>query len=207
MEAKRITPLGITNCRNTNKHFGTKGLDRATYIYSIGKTGFGKSNLLFNMAVLDIEKGNGLCVVDPHGEISKDILDYIPKHRIQDISYFNATDAGYPIAFNRLKGIHPNFDLLVAIGLISSFKKLWFEPWAPRPRYAMYLKLMADSATSVPFNAYSLQKKQVPPNSVRIDVISSSRTHYTHPRSEVDASIISRHPIIGDNSLLQDSLL
>ena len=71
------------------------------------KTGVGKSTLLLNMAVSDIEKGKGLCVIDPHGDIAEAILNYVPQERINDVIYFNPKDYEYPIAFNPLKGIHP----------------------------------------------------------------------------------------------------
>ncbi len=77
-EHSNITPIGITNFRNTNQPFGIKDHDRLQHIYVIGKSGTGKSTLLANMALSDIRRGNGLCVVDPHGDIAEDILRNIP---------------------------------------------------------------------------------------------------------------------------------
>ena len=131
------TPLGITNWRTQQKPFGIKDSDRLGHIYAIGKTGVGKSTLLLNMAVSDIEKGKGLCVIDPHGDIAESILNYIPKDRTTDVIYFNPKDYEYPIAFNPLKGIHPNYHHLVASGLISTFKKIWIESWGPRLEYIL----------------------------------------------------------------------
>jgi ATPase subunit of ABC transporter with duplicated ATPase domains len=59
MEGSNITPIGITNYRNTNKKFSIKNNDRLGHIYCIGKTGVGKSTLLKNMAMSDIEPGGG----------------------------------------------------------------------------------------------------------------------------------------------------
>lgn len=137
-----ITPIGITNYRNTNQRFGIKDKDRLQHIYVIGKSGTGKSTLLENMAISDIERGNGLCIIDPHGDIAEDILKYIPEGRKQDLIYFNATDLEHPTAFNPLKGIHPKYHHLVASGLISTFKKIWNESWGPRMEYILRFSLL-----------------------------------------------------------------
>src|SRR3984957_19738115 len=137
-----ITPIGITNYRNTNQKFGIKDRDRLQHIYVIGKSGTGKSTLLENMAISDIERGNGLCIIDPHGDIAEDILNYVPKGRSQDLIYFNATDKEKPIAFNPLKGIHPKYHHLVASGLVSTFKKIWADSWGPRMEYILRFSLL-----------------------------------------------------------------
>jgi len=142
MDSFDITPIGITNFRNTNQKFGIKDHDRLQHIYVIGKSGTGKSTLLENMAISDIERGNGLCIIDPHGDIAEDVLKYIPKGRMQDLIYFNATDQENPIAFNPLKGIHPKYYHLVASGLVGTFKKIWSESWGPRMEYILRFALL-----------------------------------------------------------------
>src|SRR6185436_3622205 len=137
-----ITPIGITDWRNTNKPFGIKDNDRLGHIYVIGKKGVGKSTLLLNMAISDIERGNGMALIDPHGDIAENILNYIPKGRIDDVIYFNPTDLENPIAFNPLKGIHPDHHHLVASGLISTFKKIWSDSWGPRLEYILNFSLL-----------------------------------------------------------------
>ena len=137
-----ITPIGITNFRNTNQRFGIKDHDRLQHIYVIGKSGTGKSTLLENMALSDIRRGNGLCVIDPHGDIAEDILKHIPEGRKQDLIYFNATEDVNPIAFNPLKGVHPKYHHLVASGLVSTFKKIWSDSWGPRMEYILRFTLL-----------------------------------------------------------------
>ena len=83
-----------------------------------------------------------MCVIDPHGDISTDILKYIPENREKDLIYFNSTDQDNPIAFNPLKGINPRFHFLVASGLISTFKKIWSENWGPRMEYILRYTLI-----------------------------------------------------------------
>jgi hypothetical protein len=140
--SKNITPIGKVNFRNDNRVFGIKDKDRLGHIYCIGKTGTGKSTLLLNMAVSDIERGNGLCVIDPHGDVAETLLDYIPLDRIKDVIYFNPVDIEFPIAFNPLKNVHPEHHHLVCSGLLSTFKKIWADSWGPRLEYILRFSLM-----------------------------------------------------------------
>jgi len=142
MEQHDITPIGITNYRNTNKKFGIKDNDRLGHIYCIGKTGVGKSTLLKNMALSDIERGLGCGIIDPHGDVSEEILRQIPGGRKKDVIYFNPADLEKPIAFNPLHAIHPNYHHLVASGLVSTFRKVWSESWGPRLEYILRFTLL-----------------------------------------------------------------
>jgi len=136
-ESDSLTHIGITNFRSTNIKFGIKDKDRLAHIFCIGKTGVGKSTLLKSMALSDIEKGKGLCVIDPHGDVAESLLAHIPEHRKRDLIYFNPADLEHPIAFNPLHGVHPNYHHLVASGLVSVFKKLFADSWGPRMEYIM----------------------------------------------------------------------
>ena len=128
----KITFFAQSNFRNTNNLFGIKEKDRGGHMYIIGKTGTGKSTLIENMAIADILAGNGLALIDPHGDLADNILNFIPEERIEDAIYFNPADIEYPIAFNPLETIHPDYHHLVASGLISVFKKIWTDFWGPR---------------------------------------------------------------------------
>jgi len=108
----------------------------------IGKTGVGKSTLLQNMAISDIEQGNGLAVIDPHGDLAESILDYIPESRINDVIYFNPTDTEYPIGFNPLYNVEASKRHLISSILISTFKKIWNDSWGPRLEYILRLCLL-----------------------------------------------------------------
>ena len=84
--SKDITLFARTNYRNQEAKFGIKRDDRRRHMYIIGKTGMGKTNLMENMAISDIRNGNGLCVVDPHGEFADKMLDYIPQNESMMLS-------------------------------------------------------------------------------------------------------------------------
>lgn len=141
-ENSEITTIGITNYRNTNLKFGIKDKDRLQHIYCIGKSGVGKSTLLKNMALSDIERGNALVILDPHSDLATELIQKIPEGRKDDLIYFNPKDMRNAIAFNPLKGIHPNYHHLVASGLISTFKKIWTDSWGPRMEHILRFSLL-----------------------------------------------------------------
>jgi hypothetical protein len=84
--------FGKTDFRGTDKLFGIRRNDRRQHMYVIGKTGTGKSALLSNLIIQDIVNGEGLAVVDPHGELVEGILENIPESRLNDVIYFNPAD-------------------------------------------------------------------------------------------------------------------
>ena len=79
---KDLTYLGYSTFRDQNKLFGIKRKDRRQHIYILGKSGTGKSVLMFNMIAQNIANGDGVCVVDPHGELVEGVLKIIPENRI-----------------------------------------------------------------------------------------------------------------------------
>ncbi|MDA8162596.1 MAG: type IV secretion system DNA-binding domain-containing protein [Desulfobacteraceae bacterium] len=129
---RAITPFAVTDYRDERKVFGIRQRDRRSHMYMIGKTGTGKSTLILNMLVSDIRGGRGAALIDPHGDLAEEILNYVPENRIDDVIYFNPADLEYPVAFNPLEKVHPDYHHLVASGLISVFKKIWPEFWGPR---------------------------------------------------------------------------
>ncbi|MGD0025590.1 MAG: hypothetical protein ABSC37_13380, partial [Xanthobacteraceae bacterium] len=74
--------------------------ERERHVYIVGKSGTGKSTFLFNLAMGDIYTGDGIAVVDPHGDLANDILDAIPRSRINDVCYLDAGETEYPVGFN-----------------------------------------------------------------------------------------------------------
>jgi len=134
---KDITYFAKTNFRGQEHVFGVKKDDRRRHMYVIGKTGMGKTTLLENMVISDIRAGNGIALVDPHGDFSEKILNFIPASRINDVVYFNPADIDYPIAFNVMEQVDPKYRHLVSSGLIGVFKKIWADSWGPRLEYLL----------------------------------------------------------------------
>lgn len=138
-----ITFFAKTNFRNQEKVFGIKTDDRRRHMYIIGKTGMGKTNLLENMAVQDISKGNGVCYIDPHGDTAEKLIKAIPANRINDVIYLNPADQKFPLAFNVMEAVNPEYRHLVASGLIGVFKKIWADSWGPRLEYILRNAILA----------------------------------------------------------------
>lgn len=132
-EKQNITFFAKTEFRNKETIFGIKdGEDRRRHTYIIGKSGTGKTTLIANMAIDDIRKGKGVAIIDPHGDLSQTILDYIPASRIQDTCYFNPADTDFIYPINVLEAHNDSQRELVASGVMSIFKKLYGNSWGPR---------------------------------------------------------------------------
>src|SRR3989344_1212463 len=140
---EKITYFAETDARSKRVNFGIKAEDRLRHIYSIGKTGMGKSTMLENMAIQDIQNGNGLAFLDPHGKTADLLLDYIPEHRIKDVVYFAPFDTGFPISFNVMEDVEPERRHLVVSGLMSAFEKIWVDAWSARMAYILQNTLAA----------------------------------------------------------------
>ena len=132
-----------TTYRNTRKKFGIKIDDRRRHLYVVGKTGMGKTAMLQNMAVQDIQNGNGVGFVDPHGEAAEELLDFIPSSRINDVIYVNPADLNFPIAFNVMEKVGLEYRHLVAGGLMGVFKKIWPDVWSARMEYILNNSILA----------------------------------------------------------------
>ena len=132
-----IVYFAETNFRNEKKPFGIKRQDRTKHMYVIGKTGMGKTTLLENMAIQDILNGEGVGIVDPHGEFAEKMLSFVPEKRINDVLYFAPHDIDWPVAFNIMENVSPNQRYLIAHGLLGVFKKIWPDVWSPRMEYIL----------------------------------------------------------------------
>lgn len=128
---------------NTELPIGLLKEERARHMYILGATGTGKSTLLLNLIQQDIVKGNGLCVIDPHGDLTQAILPKIPKNRVKDVVYFNPSDRDFPIGINLLEkteGLSKDKEEMekdmIASSVVSVFSKLYPKRfWGPRMEY------------------------------------------------------------------------
>lgn len=142
-EREKITYFAETDARNKRVKFGIKAEDRLRHVYSIGKTGMGKSTMLENMAIQDIQNGEGMAFLDPHGKTADLLLDYIPEHRVRDVIYFAPFDTEFPISFNVMEDVGPERRHLVVAGLMSAFEKIWEDQWSARMAYILQNTLAA----------------------------------------------------------------
>ncbi len=96
---------------------------RLSHTHVIGATGVGKSTLLANMMLADIENGMGCAMFDPHGDIIDDILERIPENRINDVVLIDPSDADFPIGFNLLEAHTDAEKIVLSSDLVSAFKR------------------------------------------------------------------------------------
>jgi len=140
---ERVTYFAATDSRGKHVPFGIKAKDRDRHMYVIGKTGMGKSTLLENMAIQDLQNGEGLAFIDPHGGTVDHLLDYIPENRIKDVVYFAPFDMEHPVAFNVMEDVGYDKRHLVVSGLMATFKKIWEDAWSARMEYILTNTLLA----------------------------------------------------------------
>lgn len=138
-----VTLFAETNFRNQRRVFGIKTDDRRRHMYVIGKTGMGKTTMLENMVISDMQSGHGLAYVDPHGDTAQKLLDFVPPNRINDVVYFNPSDLDFPLGFNVFESIDPAKKHLVAAGLMGVFKKIWPDVWSARMEYILLNTILA----------------------------------------------------------------
>jgi len=117
--------------------------DARHHTYIIGKTGSGKTTLLRNMIIQHLHHGHGLALLDPHGDLAEELLDYFPTSRADDLVYFNPSDLEFPIGLNLLANVPPDDRHLVASGIVGAFKSIWRDSWGPRMEYLLYNALAA----------------------------------------------------------------
>ncbi|MFY9462037.1 MAG: DUF87 domain-containing protein [Candidatus Sungiibacteriota bacterium] len=116
--------------------------DRRRHLYVIGQTGTGKSIFLENMIRQDIEAGEGVCFIDPHGDTIERILGFVPQSRIEDVIYFNPGDTAYPLGLNMLE-YDPRFPeqkTFIVNELLDIFNKLYNMSIAGGPMFEQYFR-------------------------------------------------------------------
>src|SRR5579863_5011232 len=111
---------------------------RRRHLAVFGGSGSGKSTLLRNMLAGDIAASHGVTVVDPHGQLVEEILEnHIPRHRTNDVIYFNPKDPDRSLGLNLLACPQPEQRGLVVSSIVSIFKTLWADSWGNRLEYIL----------------------------------------------------------------------
>lgn len=135
-QLKNISYFGQTNFASglyqSRDMFGIKRIDRRRHVYVLGKSGMGKSCLLEHLIRFDIAAGHGVGVIDPHGDLAKGLINFIPKGRMNDVVYVDPGDFEHPIAFNPFACVPVDLRQTITQGLIEIFKKQFAATWTPR---------------------------------------------------------------------------
>jgi type IV secretory pathway VirB4 component len=122
-DQSRIIYLGRVDYRNDRRLVGMLREDRFSHLYVLGKTGTGKSTLLENMALQDLEHGNGFALIDPHGELADRIAAHVPSSRQSDVLYLDAGDPSQPYGYNPLRHVREDRIAVAASGFLEVFKR------------------------------------------------------------------------------------
>lgn len=135
MEARKAAPpvnlpkegikLGYAEYRGERQDVRIKKEDRMRHFYVIGKSGSGKTTIMQNMAVQDIQNGRGVCVIDPHGDFADYVLGFVPKERVEDVVYFDPSDMERPIGLNMLESKSEALKDMAVQEMIAIFYKLF----------------------------------------------------------------------------------
>lgn len=134
--------LGVNRNRTIETKVYMTKEDRLRHFYVIGQTGTGKTTLLKNMIVQDIQNGEGVCMIDPHGADIQDILASIPKERYEDLVYFDPSYTLRPMALNMLEYDQrfPEQKTFVVNEMLSIFNKLFDMKTAGGPMFEQYFR-------------------------------------------------------------------
>ena len=125
--------LGYNMYRWQKKEIRIKNEDRFRHFYVIWQTGTWKSSILQVMARQDFKNGEWVCIIDPHGDLVRDLLPFIPKERADDVIYFDPSDLDRPMWLNLLEADTPEEKELVAMDALNIMIKLfWNEIFWPR---------------------------------------------------------------------------
>jgi len=98
--------------------------DRRHHMYIIGQTGTGKTTLLKSMIIEDMHKGRGLAVIDPHGDLFEELLNYVPENRHDDVVILDPTDTEYPVGLNLLECSSPEERYYIAREMKAIIERL-----------------------------------------------------------------------------------
>ena len=135
------TLIGHSNFRGESKPVYMLDDDRRRHVYTIGQTGTGKSTFLGHMIVEDVQKGKGVAIIDPHGELVHSIMGHIPKSRLDDVIYFEPGDIWHPLGLNMLDYNldRPEEKTFIVNEMQSIFNKL-FVAESMGPMFEQYMR-------------------------------------------------------------------
>jgi hypothetical protein len=134
--------LGKNYYRGVERDIRIKRADRRRHSYIIGKSGTGKSKFISGMAVQDILNGEGVCIMDPHGDLIEDVLSCIPPERAEDVIVFSPADMERPMGLNLIEfdERYPEQKTFVINELIKIFDKLYDLKTTGGPMFEQYMR-------------------------------------------------------------------
>lgn len=147
--SKAGVTLAVSNYPGSNRQLKLSRNDRLRHMYAVGPVGVGKSTLLANMAIQDMEFGDGLALIDPKGDLASDVLARVPEHRMDDVIVYDLADTSQPIGLNVLRtGQGEHGRELAADFVLSVLRSLWAQYWGPRTDDVLRAALLTLTHTS-----------------------------------------------------------
>ena len=117
--------LGKSMYRGLTRDVFIEKDDRRRHMYIIGKTGTGKTEFLKQMIIQDIQNGEGVGVVDPHGDLIEDLLQIVPSERAEDVILFDPSDTQRPMGLNMLEAQTEEEKHYVVSSIVGLMYKLY----------------------------------------------------------------------------------
>lgn len=162
-DAKLDVIVGANEFGGETQDIGLTLKQRQKHTYVIGKTGTGKTTLLMGSIYQDMVNGKGLAVLDPHGDMFRELLAIVPEHRRKDVVVFDPSDRDYPVGLNILDpGIafadEDDKHEWITSTVLSVFAKLADEKqWGPRMEHILRNATLTALQTPKP-SLYTLQR-------------------------------------------------
>ncbi len=139
-----ITYIGHANARARLQRFGIKKRDRFSHVHIVGKTGTGKSTLMEQMLLQDVERGDSsVIVIDPHGDMTRSAHETVTGRGVATdrVRYLSTTNPNF--SFNPLQGVAREHVPLAVAALVSVFTCQWEDSWGPRVEHVLRNALTA----------------------------------------------------------------
>jgi len=122
--------LGVATARSNLVELTVE--ERRQHVSIVGRTGTGKTTLMFGMLVQDLEAKRGFVFIDPHGDTARRLADAVPKDRTRDVIYFRPADPDYAMSWNPLTPTEPLYRWTAAAMVVEIFHTIWHESWGAR---------------------------------------------------------------------------